>query len=83
MTASKLDASALAARFYETHRSFQADLFRLAEMTGKTPVEIYAMWLDYSELCSAYDQSAMLEEFVIWKRDDLDPSGALDLKSAI
>jgi hypothetical protein len=57
--------------FENTCDEFQATVARIAKVANKTALEVYAIWRKYSAECAAWDQSALLAEFVTWHRADL------------
>jgi hypothetical protein len=57
--------------FAGTCEEFQATVARIAKVANKTALEVYAVWRTYSAECAAWDQSALLSEFVTWHRADL------------
>jgi hypothetical protein len=61
----------LAARFERTHETFKESIGRIADVAGKTVLEVFALWRNYSNDCSSADQSAIMGEFVNWYRDQL------------
>lgn len=61
-------------RFEGTHPGFQSKIKALAQRAGLGPLDVFAMWREYSDTCSAYDQSALLSEFEQWYADKLKPA---------
>jgi hypothetical protein len=66
----------LTERFAETHPSFRAKIQAIAGKAEMTPLDVYALWLEYSDQCSSFDQSAVMSEFEQWYSDRLNPAAA-------
>lgn len=43
-------------------------LRRIAIQNNMTPDELYALWKDYAKKCTAYDQSPVTSEFLLWNK---------------
>ncbi len=58
-------------RFAQTAPAFQADLASIADANVMKALDVYALWRKYAADCRAYDQSAILSEFLSWYRQQL------------
>lgn len=69
-------------RFADCHESFRAMVTDLATLAGKTWQEVYGLWREYSEYCTAGDQSAVWPEFVQWNAAKLGVNARVALGDA-
>lgn len=58
-------------RFAHTVPVFQLRIQRIAAVAAMQPLEVFALWREYSDYCSNCDQSALLWEFVEWYAEKL------------
>lgn len=59
--------------FEQCCEDFRNEIVALANDHGKTVQQVYAWWREYSDACSAGDQSALVWEFKRWYAAKLGP----------
>lgn len=64
---------ALTEKLSRTHPQFQADITAAAKACGKTPAQVYSLWVEYTKTCASHDQSPVWPEFRQWYAADLAP----------
>jgi hypothetical protein len=69
------DQTTLEERFAMRAETFRNELTRIAAGAQLPTLDVFKLWMEYSDTCRAYDQSALLWEFQQWYAPILTPQG--------
>lgn len=79
----EIDTTSFTAAFGECDQGFQAEIAEIAATANLHPLIVFALWSEYSEICSTCDQSAVLFEFQKWYVHFLTPINKTPLGPSI